>query len=373
MPHRRALHILLPLAVLLVGCARPDPPRVERLAVPAPSLAGSVIPNASTQPALVLLPPSYHQGSRSYPVVYYLPGFATDATEYLDGSFDGFHLDRTLDAAVENGTSRELIVVIVNGRNALGGCFYVNSPVTGRFEDYVVEDVIGYVEERYRIRREPACRGVAGDSMGGFGALHLAMRHPDVFGAAFAESPGLFDEEGLEDEGMLTPPYAAGWRIQTDRMRTWPEQEAPARLAGLSHQLLSSSSYFSYRMGFDLAYGAAFSPAPDAGPPFVSWDPERLRSGFGRLAEKVARHREALAGLRGLQIDIGRRDRLAWIPRGARRLSQLLGQAGIEHRLTEHDGGHEDRLGSRLETEMLPFFSRVLCPESGATNEPEDR
>ncbi len=341
--------------------------------MPAPSLAGSVIPNVSAQPALVLLPPGYHQSSRRYPVVYYLPGFTTDVTDYVDGSFDGFRLDRALDAAVAKGGTRELIVVVVNGRNALGGSFYVNSPVTGRFEDYVVEDVVSHVEEGYRVRREPACRGVAGDSMGGFGALHLAMRHPDVFGAVFAESPGLFDEGGLEDEGMLTPPYAAGWRIQTERMGGWPEQEAPARLVGLSRQLLSSSSYFSYRMGFDLAYAAAFSPDPDAGPPFVWWDPERLRSGFGHLAEKVARHREALATLRGIHIDIGRGDRLAWIPRGARRLSQLLGEAGIEHRLTEHDGGHVDRLSSRIEAEMLPFFSRVLCPDADATSDLEAR
>ncbi len=167
---------------------------------------------------------------------------------------------------------------------------------------------------------------------------------------------------------MLSAPYVEGWRIQTRRMRAWPTAEAPARLVGFSHELLAASNRFAYRSGFALAYAAAFAPAPAAGPPFVSWEPERLRAGFGDLERKVADHHHALASLRGLHIDIGRNDGLPWIPRGARHLSRLLADAGIDHRLTEHDGGHVDRLGSRIEQQMLPFFSSALCqPHDAAT------
>lgn len=372
--HLRRLGALAGLLVAISGCARSTADRVERVELPAPSLAGSVLPNPTTVPALVFLPPSYATSDRSFPVVYYLPGFTTDVTEYVDGTFDGFHLGRTLDRLLSSGAIAEMVVVVVHGRNALGGSFYVNSPVTGRWEDYVVHDVIEGVESRYRVVRDRSGRGVAGESMGGFGALHLAMHHPETFGAVFALSPGLFDEHGLEDFGFLSEPYVEAWFIQAERMRAWPVSEAPARLADFAGELQAAEGRFNSRRGFGYAYGAAFAPDPDAGAPFVAFpfardgdrvaiDParlERFRGGFGHLAEKIHAHEAALRSLRGIGIDVGREDRLAWIPAGARRFTALLGDAGIPCRLTEHDGGHVDRLGERIESEMLPFFSRIL-------------
>ena len=358
---------------LSAGCSSERVSRSESIEVPAPSLGASLIPNAPFQPALVLLPPGYDAGEERYPVVYYLPGFTNDVTEYVDGSFEDFDFAQALHRSIAHGVVRRLIVVIVNGRNALGGSFYVDSPVTGRWETYVVRDVVPFVDSRYRTLAEPGGRGVAGESMGGFGALHLAMRHPDVFGAVFALSPGLFDAQGFEEHWMLAPPYVEAWWKTVDRMQSWPRAEAPARLVALSASL-QASERFGYRRGFVLAYGAAFAPAPQAGPPFVAYpiersgglnaeSYERFRAGYGGLEAKVQRHTEALRALRGIGLDVGRNDHLAWIPRGARRLSVLLAQAGIEHRLTEHDGGHLDRLGERIETEMLPFFSHVLVGE----------
>ncbi len=367
------------LLILAVGCGAPDPGRRQYIEIPAPSLAGSIIQNSPAQPALVLLPPSYAESNQTFPVIYYLPGFTTDVTEYVDGTFYGFHFDEALDAAIENGRAQELVVVILNGRNALGGSFYVDSPVTGRWETHIVRDAIPFIESRYRIRRESACRAIAGESMGGFGALHLAMRHPDLFGAVFAISPTLFAEGGLEDQGMLSPPYVAAWRLESERMRSWPTDVAPARMAEFVASLYTADGGFAYRRGFAFAYGAAFAPAPAATPPWVAFpfgvdgdwlvaDPEhkaRLEAGCGDLSAKVARHGADLGRLRAIGLDIGRNDRLAWVPRGTRRFSELLAEAGIRHRLTEHDGGHIDRFGERVETEMLPFLSRILCNGAG--------
>ncbi len=363
------------LLAALAACGGTRAPwEPERVSIPAPSLAGSVLPNPELQPALVFLPPSYPDGGSSYPVVYYLPGFTTDVTEYVDGTFDGFHLGEALHRLSGSAAIREMIVVVVNGRNRLGGSFYVNSPVTGQWQDHVTRDVVPFVEARFRTSRDPAGRGIAGDSMGGFGALSLAMRHPDLFGAVFALSPALFDERGLEDRGTLTPPYVEAWLIDAERMRGWPREEAPDRLAGLAAELLRADGAFAYRRAFALAYGAAFAPDPEAGPPWVAHpfqrrdgrlevDPERVelfRAGLGHLEEKVARHEPALRALRGIGLDIGRNDPLAWVPRGTRELSRLLAEAGIPHQLTEHEGGHVDHLGERVEQVMLPFFSRTL-------------
>ena len=378
------LAALMGLQCGLPGCSHPTADRVERVEIPAPALAGSVLHNPSTVPALVFLPPRYATSERLFPVVYYLPGFTTDVTEYVDGTFDGFHLGRTLDRLVANGAIAEMVVVVVHGRNALGGSFYVNSPVTGRWEDYVLTDVIGFVESHYRVARDRSGRGVAGESVGGFGALHLAMRHPDVFGAVFALSPGLFAENGLEDFGFLSEPYVDAWLWQQDRMRAWPADRADGLFAAFAGELGAADGRFNARRLFGYAYGAAFTPDPGAGPPWVAFpfareggrivaDSLRLanyREGFGQLAAKVDSHQIALRSLRGIGIDIGRNDALKWVPQGARRFAELLLGVGVACRLTEHDGGHVDRLGDRIETEMLPFFSRIFASDADGGDEP---
>lgn len=371
----RQLPCAFALLLGLGACGEESPPRVALVDVPAPLLADSLVPNPASLPALVVLPPGYHGSVRTYPVVYYLPGFTTDVTEYVDRSLDGFHLGEALDDLVRRAAVRELVVVVVSGRNALGGSFYVNSPVTGRWEDHVLAEVVPFVEARYRVCREAPCRGVAGDSMGGFGALHLAMRHPATFGAVFAISPGLFDEHGLDESGMLSDASVAAWLWQERRLRLWPRSEAPERMVALARELYAADGRFAYRRGFTLAYAAAFAPRPEAGPPFADWPfrleggrvaggdaaRDRLERGFGGLTGKVRDHLDAWRSLRGIGLDAGRHDRMAWVPRGTRRLAALLAEQGIAAELTEHDGGHVDRLGERIAGVMLPFFSRVLA------------
>jgi S-formylglutathione hydrolase FrmB len=92
---------------------------------------------------------------------------------------------------------------VVNGTNKLGGSFYVNSSVTGDWEDFIAQDVVGYVDSNFRTLAQSESRGITGHSMGGFGALNIAMHRPDVFGAVYSMSPGLFDENGLAESQMF--------------------------------------------------------------------------------------------------------------------------------------------------------------------------
>ena len=85
----------------------------------------------------------------------------------------------------------------------MGGSFYVNSPVTGNWEDFITQDVVGYVDSHFRTLAQAESRGITGHSMGGFGALNIAMHRPDVFSAVYSMSPGLFDENGLQESQMF--------------------------------------------------------------------------------------------------------------------------------------------------------------------------
>jgi len=81
---------------------------------------------------------------------------------------------------------------LISGEPATKGSFYLNSPFTGNFEEYIINDVIGYVDSHYRTSAEGSGRAVIGESMGGYGALSLSLHHPDQFVAVAALSPANF-------------------------------------------------------------------------------------------------------------------------------------------------------------------------------------
>lgn len=129
--------------------------------IDSPALAGNLIGEKTERPISVYLPPTYDSTTTRYPVVYYLPGFA-DTTM-------GISLPGSIDTLIEARKIQEMIVVVVPGNNLVGGGFYVNSPVTGNWEDFVVQDVVGYVDRQYRTLARAESRGLSGHSMGGFG------------------------------------------------------------------------------------------------------------------------------------------------------------------------------------------------------------
>jgi len=158
---------------------------------------------------VVYLPPSYGSDStRRYPVAYYLHGLSGAETDWVSkGS-----IDVTSDSLFASGTP-EMIVVMPDGDDgwyttwenqfAYRTCadtLHNESPERycvehERYDDYIARDVVQHVDQRYRTMADRAHRGIGGLSMGGYGALIIAMHHPDVFGAAASHS------------GVLSPMY----------------------------------------------------------------------------------------------------------------------------------------------------------------------
>lgn len=89
-------------------------------------------------------------------------------------------LRSALDKAAAAGLCPEVIVVGVEGGNSLGGSFYINSPVTGQWMDWVYKEAVAIVDGRYRTIAMAEGRLLAGFSMGGFGAWNIAIQHPDA-------------------------------------------------------------------------------------------------------------------------------------------------------------------------------------------------
>jgi S-formylglutathione hydrolase len=327
---------------------------------PAPSLKGNLLGDPDVQTMLVVLPPSYDRSDLRYPVAYFLPGYGSAPS----GVTDYYPLDQ-LAPLMASGELNEMILVVPNGANALGGAWYVNSPVTGNWADYILQDVVGYVDEHYRTIQAPEGRGIAGHSMGGFAALNLAMQHPDVFGAVYALAPGFFGEEGL-----------AGYSYILGEKRVQNFLEAYQTIQSLpDDEALQQMKNYDGPFAQTLAYGTSFAPDPKLGPPYFDYpysekngkirpDNEiwaRWEAGMGNFDQKIKDNKENLQKLRGIRIDYAEQDRLDFIPRGAEYVHKLLTEAGIPNELFHFPGDHADRIPERIRTIMLPFFSKVLA------------
>jgi enterochelin esterase-like enzyme len=155
----------------------------------------------------VMLPPGYDQGSHDYPVLYMLHGVAGDSDEW-----QSIGLLEAADRMVTQGKIDPFIIVLPNG----GANYWVNQATGQRWADYVVNDVVAQVDRDYRTIQTPAARAIGGLSMGGEGALRIAMQHPNVFGVAGAHSPSLrtaFDQFAPELQTIFGD--AQAWRAAT--------------------------------------------------------------------------------------------------------------------------------------------------------------
>lgn len=343
--------------------------RVVRETIVATSLEGNRLGDPAEREIAVYLPPSYAAGAeRRFPVVYFLGGFNAPVDAYLPGGLYGSLLS-AVERAMADGEAAEMIVVVVSGCNALRGSFYVNSPMTGDWERHVVEEVVGHVDARYRTRAWSAARGLSGHSMGGFGALNLALRHPEVFGWCYALSPLLLERDGLAE---LMPfengARGAAFLAETERWRGWRLAEAQRAADAWRSRAVQGGDRATV---FTHAYGAAFVPSvqPTAlgfdypfrhEPDGLQIDSEcwwRWEAGLGDPEARVARYRAGAAELRGLAFEYGSQDENGWIARGCAALSAELTAAGVAHTLLVFEGGHSDRLEERLARHALPYFS----------------
>ena len=342
-----------------VAAAPTEPLRsMNRIKIAAPSLANNLVGELAEHTIFVYLPPSYATSEKRYPVVYYLPG-------YGDTTMIGFRLPEGMDPLIESGQVEEMIVVVAGGDSEIGGSFYVNSPVTGNWEDYIVEDVVGYVDDNFRTLPQAESRGITGHSMGGFGALNIAMHHPDVFSAVYSMSPGLFDRDGLAESFMF-----ADERIIANFVN-YENELASLSVEDAQQRMLRSPQQFA------LAYGYAFAPNPDQHPPYFDYpyqefNGELIRddavwakweSGFGGIAEEAAQYKDNLLALKGIVVDYGIHDENQWIPKGSEYYGEQLSAEGIPVRVESYNGNHSNQLAVRIREHMLPFFSTLLTFE----------
>ena len=305
----------------------------------------------------VYLPPGYEKSNeKRYPVIYLLHGIGDTNQTWLRAwskKNDGYGtIPDIMDKGISDGKFGEMIVVMPDEKTNWFGSFYVNSTATGNWEDFTSKELVEFIDKKYRTLANAENRGIAGHSMGGFGAITLAMKHPDIFSAAYGMNPAIMDWGG--DLTIASPGF---------------EKILSAKNLD---ELLKTGDIMTIGV---VTVAQAFSPNPNK-PPFYADFPFKMvegkmipdEPGFSKWRENspirmVEKYRSNLMKLRGLRFDSGYEDEFKFIPINSRRLSNELTNNGIEHIFEEYNGDHRNRLWSkkgRLYNEIFPYLWELL-------------
>jgi S-formylglutathione hydrolase len=347
--------------------------KLLELKIPAPSLKGNLLGDPTEQPIYVYLPPSYESSTtKRFPTLYLLHGFTATSKVWVGGSYQGFNIQSSMDELIKSGKVREMIVVAANGSNAYGGSFYTNSPVTGNWEDFIVRDLVGNIDANYRTIARAESRGIAGHSMGGYGAVMLSMKHPELFSAVYALSPCCM----VMDNDM------------SEANAAWLNVLSLTSRDQLKERPQSFQDFF--RIVF-VALSAAFSPNPSKSPFFVDF-PFETKTGLcsppaaGSLLTSAPcvqkseatylkwrtkipvfiaeANKENLKKLRGIFLDYGEKEEFAHIRSGTQQFSKALSELNIPHQFEVYaNGDHGSLIRQRMETRLLEFFDERLVFE----------
>lgn len=329
--------------------------RLVEVKVSAPALRGNLLGDLTEQSVAVYLPPSYDTvPAKRFPTIYLLHGFTSNNKAWTTNGYQGMSLQPLMDEMIKSGKIREMIVVAPNGWNAYRGAFYTNSTVTGNWEDYMYRDLVQNIDANYRTIAKPESRGIAGHSMGGYGAVMLAMKHPDIFSSVYALSPCCLGIEG--DMSSENPAWLKTIHL-TSKEQLKPRPE-------------SLDEFF--QIAF-VAISAAFSPNPARGPFFVDFPYEerggrleKNESAYATWRAKmplylVDENKENLLKLRGIFIDYGQKEEFSHIRITSQLFSKALAERSIPHVFEVYEGGdHGNKIRQRLETRVLQFFSDKL-------------
>jgi len=316
--------------------------------ITSPSLEGNLLGDSATRDMTIYLPPSYETSDKRYPVVYLLHGYSDTEKQYIgkkddpkwliykqlglgdppdfpDNGFDGM-----MDDLISAGKISEMIIVTPNADNAYGGSYYNNSVLIGKYEDYITYDLVNYIDGKYRTISNRNSRAIAGQSMGGYGAIKLAMRYPDVFGAVASHSGVLY----LDLFKAMIPAIIA---------------ENPEGMTGPSADKGFTTATY--------AMSAAFAPNLNKPPFFVDLafeypSPEVIKSVWDKFLQNdpvtmVPTHINNLASLNFIYMDAGDIDEY-----GANFQTQAYHEAlnavGIKHVYRTFSGGHRNKLFESL-------------------------
>jgi S-formylglutathione hydrolase FrmB len=317
---------------------RPLNGRLDKLVVVSQILDGNPLGDPARRPLYVYVPPGAEESAeKSYASVYVIQGYTGQVDMWLNRSAFEPSMFERLDEFFSSGDVPPAIVVFVDAWTSSGGSQFINSAGTGRYMDYLCDEIVPFIDERYPTVAAPQHRGITGKSSGGYGAMVVPMVRSDVFGAlATHAGDALF-------EVCYAPEFRQVARVLRD------DFESSYDVLQKSVEQAATFDWDKYGVAFE-TYGYALCYSPDEtepGKPLLPFDIQT-----GRIADEVwerwlswdpvrmaPQHGDELAGMKMIYIDAGKSDEY-YLDLGAQAFSGELDKLGIEHHFELFDGKH---------------------------------
>jgi S-formylglutathione hydrolase FrmB len=311
--------------------------RLDRHVIESAVLEGNPLGDPARRLLYVYVPEGVDRNrEESYPAVYVIQGYTGQVEMWLNRTaFEPTMIER-LDRLFSDEGCPPVVVVFVDAWTRYGGSQFLNSTSTGRYMDYLCDEVVAFVDARYPTASERDRRALTGKSSGGYGAMVVPMVRPDVFGALASHAgDALFECSYLpEFPGIartLRDKFEGSWEVFFDRF-----------------EAADHFDFERYRPIEAYGYASAYSPDPahpgramlpfeidtgrlvdDVWERWLAWDPVRM----------APKHLDALASMRRIYLDAGRSDEY-FLDLGAQAFSKELTAAGIDHTLELFEGAH---------------------------------
>ncbi len=325
---------------------------VRRLTIESKALRGNLLGDPTARELRVYLPAGY-EDSRHYPLLVDLVGFTGSGQIHTNWRPFTENVPERLDRLIGEDGMPPVVVAFPDCFSRLGGNQYINSAAIGRYEDYLVDEVVPLVE------RELACggpgrRGVFGKSSGGYGAIVHGMRRPDIWSALACHSGDMaFEVSYLFEMPLVLNELAKHDRSIESFMRSFEQAKKPKDkdITTISAHAMAATydpdptQFLGIRLPVDLE---TCELIPERWKNWLAHDPVRM---VDICADNLRR-------LKAIYIDCGSEDQFH-LHYGARRLNRALTRLGIAHTYEEFPDNHSD-IDYRMDI-SLPFLARALA------------
>ena len=279
--------------------------RLDELVIDSQALSDNPLGDPHRRPLYVYTPPGYDDDpQRRYPTLYLLQGLTGQVDMWRSRKAFSRTTPEAIDAWFATDGAVPSIVVFVDAWTSLGGAQFIDSAGTGRYHTYLCDELVPFVDARYRTMPEAAHRGVAGKSSGGYGAMVTPMLRPDLFGGLVTHAgDALFEvcyaPDVREVARSLRDAYDGSYEAFWADFRSRPGRSKRTDGALLNVWCMaacySADPDGTVRLPFEPLTGRLI---PEIWDRWLAWDPVRM-------AQPNA---EALRGLRGIWVDAGRAD-----------------------------------------------------------------
>lgn len=308
--------------------------RFDRWVVESEVLAGNPLGDPGRRPLYVYVPPA---AAGPLPSIYLIQGLTGQLDMWFNRSaFEPTVVER-VDDVLASGEVPPALVVFVDAWTSYGGSQFINSVSTGRYMDYLCDEVVPFVDERYETLAARDHRGITGKSSGGYGAMVVPMLRPDVFGALASHAgdalfEACYQKDFPETVRILRDRFDGSYDVFFEKMRA--AEALDFHIYGTALNSYAMAACYSpdeanpgkARLPFEIETGRLID---DVWHEWLAWDPVRM----------VPKYPDALKSMKLIYLDAGKSDEW-YLDLGAQAVAKELDRAGIDYHFELFEGKH---------------------------------